>query len=54
MAFQNEVIPKTMTAVSSEDINWDSVVNDELPRLYNYFRYRLSREELIKMAESIP
>ena len=27
-----------------EDINWDSVVNNELPRLYNYFRYRLGDE----------
>lgn len=28
----------------AEDINWDSVVNNELPRLYNYFRYRLGDE----------
>lgn len=27
-----------------EDINWDSVVVNELPRLYNYFRYRLGDE----------
>ncbi|HEX6269830.1 MAG TPA: RNA polymerase sigma factor [Anaerolineales bacterium] len=27
-----------------EDIDWDSVVNNELPRLYNYLRYRLGDE----------
>ena len=31
---------------SAEDINWDSVVNNELPRLYNYFRYRLGDESV--------
>jgi len=29
---------------SIEEINWDSVVSNELPRLYNYFRYRLGNE----------
>lgn len=32
-----------MTA-TIEEINWESVVRDELPRLYNYFRYRLGDE----------
>lgn len=27
-----------------EEINWESVVSDELPKLYNYFRYRLGDE----------
>lgn len=31
---------------SVEGINWDSVVNNELPRLYNYFRYRLGDESV--------
>lgn len=31
-------------ATAIEEINWDSVVNNELPRLYNYFRYRLGDE----------
>lgn len=53
MAFQNKVIPKTMTAVPSEDINWDSVVNDELPRLYNYFRYRLGDETVAEELTSV-
>lgn len=35
---------QTAMASSAEDINWDSVVSNELPRLYNYFRYRLGDE----------
>lgn len=31
---------------SIDDINWDSVVSNELPRLYNYFRYRLGDESV--------
>ncbi|MBE7536363.1 MAG: sigma-70 family RNA polymerase sigma factor [Anaerolineales bacterium] len=48
---QNEAIGKTMTA-SVEDINWDSVVKDELPRLYNYFRYRLGDESVAEELTS--
>jgi len=43
MTFQNRAIHKAAIA-SGEDINWDSVVDNELPRLYNYFRYRLGDE----------
>jgi len=42
-----------MTVVSSEDINWDSVVNNELPRLYNYFRYRLGDELVAEELTSV-
>lgn len=34
-----------MTA-STEEIDWESVVSNELPRLYNYFRYRLGDESV--------
>lgn len=51
MTVQNEAIGKTMTA-SVEDINWDSVVKDELPRLYNYFRYRLGDESVAEELTS--
>lgn len=37
---------------SVEDINWDSVVKDELPRLYNYFRYRLGDESVAEELTS--
>jgi RNA polymerase sigma-70 factor, ECF subfamily len=53
MAIQNAALQKPMTA-STGEINWDSVVNNELPRLYNYFRYRLgdesAAEDLTSMA----
>jgi RNA polymerase sigma-70 factor, ECF subfamily len=45
MTFQNRAIQKATTA-SVEEINWDSVVSNELPRLYNYFRYRLGDEAI--------
>jgi RNA polymerase sigma-70 factor, ECF subfamily len=53
MTFQNKAILKSMTVVSSEDINWDSVVNNELPRLYNYFRYRLGDELVAEELTSV-
>lgn len=43
MTAQNDAISKEMAA-AIEEINWESVVGDELPRLYNYFRYRLGDE----------
>lgn len=43
MAVQHKAIQNALTS-SIEDINWDSVVSKELPRLYNYFRYRLGDE----------
>jgi len=52
MTLRNEAIQKTMTE-SVEDINWDSVVNNELPRLYNYFRYRLGDESIAEDLTSI-
>ncbi|HEU0291086.1 MAG TPA: RNA polymerase sigma factor [Anaerolineales bacterium] len=51
MTFQNRAIQKATTA-SVEDINWDSVVNNELPRLYNYFRYRLGDESVAEELTS--
>ena len=52
MTLQNEAVPTTMTT-SAEDINWDSVVNNELPRLYNYFRYRLGDESIAEELTSV-
>jgi RNA polymerase sigma-70 factor (ECF subfamily) len=43
---------KTMKA-STEEIDWDSVVGNELPRLYNYFRYRLGDEAAAEDLTSI-
>jgi len=52
MTIQNKAIPKTMTT-SIDDINWDSVVSNELPRLYNYFRYRLGDESVAEDLTSV-
>lgn len=38
---------------SIDDINWDSVVSNELPRLYNYFRYRLGDESVAEDLTSV-
>jgi RNA polymerase sigma-70 factor (ECF subfamily) len=43
MTVQNKAIQTSRTA-AVEGIDWNSVVNNELPRLYNYFRYRLGDE----------
>lgn len=45
MTLENEATHITTTG-SAEDIDWDSVVNNELPKLYNYLRYRLGDESL--------
>jgi hypothetical protein len=45
MTAQNRVIWVAET-FPVEDIHWNSVVSNELPRLYNYFRYRLGDEPL--------
>ena len=51
MTFQNRAIQKA-TRTFIEDINWDSVVDNELPRLYNYFRYRLGDESVAEELTS--
>ena len=52
MTVQSKAIQKAVTA-SMEDINWDSVVSNELPRLYNYFRYRLGDETVAEDLTSV-
>jgi len=52
MTVQNKAIQKSMMT-SVEEINWDSVVNNELPRLYNYFRYRLGDESIAEDLTSV-
>ena len=52
MTLQNEAIQKTMTT-STDDMNWDSVVSNELPRLYNYFRYRLGDDSVAEDLTSV-
>jgi RNA polymerase sigma-70 factor, ECF subfamily len=51
MELHNKAIQK-VTKASIEEINWDSVVGNELPRLYNYFRYRLGDESVAEELTS--
>ena len=52
MTIQNKAIQTSMTA-AIEEIDWNSVVNNELPRLYNYFRYRLGDEGVAEDLTSV-
>jgi RNA polymerase sigma-70 factor, ECF subfamily len=52
MTVRNKAIQTSMAA-AVEEINWDSVVNNELPRLYNYFRYRLGDEGVAEDLTSV-
>jgi len=52
MTVQNKAIQMSMTA-AVEEIDWNSVVNNELPRLYNYFRYRLGDEGVAEDLTSV-
>ncbi len=52
MTVQNKAI-QTRIAAAIEEIDWNSVVSNELPRLYNYFRYRLGDEGLAEDLTSV-
>lgn len=40
-----EVTPERYAGpAAARDLNWDSVYRDQLPRLYNFFRFRTGRE----------
>lgn len=45
-------------AKASTAVDFEAVYQEELPRVYNFFRYRLGdgqiAEDMIRMAESIP
>jgi RNA polymerase sigma factor (sigma-70 family) len=52
MTVKNKAIQTSSTA-TVEEIDWNSVVNNELPRLYNYFRYRLGDEGVAEDLTSV-
>ena len=39
--------------VVSQDLDWDEIYWEQMPRIYNFFRYRLGDEELCKDLTSI-
>jgi RNA polymerase sigma-70 factor (ECF subfamily) len=51
MSAQEETVPLYM-AKPQETICWESVVAEDLPRLYNYLRYRLGDEALAEELTS--
>ena len=36
----------SMRSISREEVDWDAVFEDQLPRIYNYFRFRLGSDPL--------
>jgi RNA polymerase sigma factor (sigma-70 family) len=52
MTVKNKAIQTSSTA-TVEEIDWNSVVDNELPRLYNYFRYRLGDEGVAEDLTSV-
>jgi len=33
-----------MAWVSAEELDWDALYSDQLPRIYNYFRFRVGSD----------
>src|SRR5688572_29592941 len=44
MAIEGELTNRLFTAVTAADPNWEAVYTEQLPRVYNFFRYRLGNE----------
>jgi RNA polymerase sigma-70 factor (ECF subfamily) len=46
MATEGEVLNRPFLGVAAAEPNWDAVYAEQLPRVYNFFRYRLGNETL--------
>ena len=44
MATEGEVLSRPFLGVVAAEPNWDSVYAEQLPRVYNFFRYRLGND----------
>jgi RNA polymerase sigma-70 factor (ECF subfamily) len=44
MAIESELTHRLFVGVSASEPNWDVVFTEQLPRVYNFFRYRLGNE----------
>src|SRR5688572_20327054 len=44
MAIEGELTNRLFMAVTAADPNWEAVYTEQLPRVYNFFRYRLGNE----------
>lgn len=44
MALEGEIPNRALTWASSDEPDWDAVYSEQLPKVYNFFRYRLGNE----------
>jgi RNA polymerase sigma-70 factor (ECF subfamily) len=44
MATESEVLNRPFLGLVAAEPNWDAVYTEQLPRVYNFFRYRLGNE----------
>jgi RNA polymerase sigma-70 factor (ECF subfamily) len=44
MATEGEVLNRSFLGVVAAEPNWDAVYTEQLPRVFNFFRYRLGNE----------
>jgi RNA polymerase sigma-70 factor (ECF subfamily) len=44
MANESEVLSRPFLGVAAAEPNWDAVYTEQLPRIYNFFRYRLGND----------
>ena len=44
MATEGEVLNRSFLSVVAAEPDWDAVYTEQLPRVYNFFRYRLGNE----------
>jgi RNA polymerase sigma-70 factor (ECF subfamily) len=44
MAIEGELTNRLFSSVAAAEPDWDAVYTEQLPRVYNFFRYRLSND----------
>lgn len=44
MSLQQATPDRGMAWVSAEELDWDALYSDQLPRIYNYFRFRVGSD----------
>ena len=44
MATEGEVLNRSFLSVVAAEPNWDAVYTEQLPRVYNFFRYRMGND----------
>src|SRR5580698_10521619 len=52
MAVFTAATGRSMDRNSADDLDWDVVYKDQLPRVFNYFRFRLGRTEDVEELTS--